>query len=106
MALTPVPLGPYTENEVPEPIIIRWLHTYADGSTDGLELHGQTSSWTVNAHIEKPSGAIVVRSVTILNPATLTTEFPNAADGMTNGEHGWLRMPWAAGDLDEISTPA
>lgn len=108
MALNIVPIGPYTQNEVPEALIIRWLRTHADGTTSGLPLFNQTPAWTVNAHIDKPSGAEVTRLCEILDPATLTTEFPDPGDqgtgGVTDGDDGWVRMTFAATDLDELTT--
>lgn len=105
MALNFVALGPYTENEVPESLLIRWLRTHADNTTSGLPLHGQTPAFTVEAHIEKPSGATVVRACEILDPATLSTEFPDPADQtvITDGDEGWIRMPFNAGDFDELT---
>lgn len=102
-------LGPYTQNEVPEALAIRWLRTHADGSETGLPLHDGTDPlFTITATIEKPSGATVERECVVLDPDTLTTTFPAAGDqgedGVTDGDDGWLRMPWADGDLDELTT--
>ncbi len=105
VALTFVALGPYTQGEIPEPLLIRVLETRRDDTTAGMQLFNQVPAWTATVFIDGPDGTPIVsgRAVTILDPGQLTTLYPN---DFTGAEDGWLRMNWANGDLDVLSSSA
>jgi hypothetical protein len=97
--LETVEFGPYTQNEIPEPLWVQVYETLRDGTTQPLTLYAQTPAWVASMTLVKPSGASTTRVIEILNPASLNTEEP---DSFTGPENGWLRIQWLATDFTEI----
>ena len=98
MELEIVEFGPYTVNEVPEPLYVRVHETLRDGSTKPMELHGQQPEWTARVSIQPPSGTVETRGAEIVDPQTLTTAEP---DNFQEAEEGWVRVDWDDGDFTE-----
>ena len=102
MELDTVIFGPYTKNEVPEPLYIRVYRSLRGGGTEPMKLHNQTPSWSAKIVLEPPGGlSPVQRSATIVDPQTLPSDEAGSFD---EAEDGWVRVDWASGDFSEEGT--
>jgi hypothetical protein len=97
VALTLVAYGPFTENEVPEALLIRVFKPLRAGGTAPLEIFAQTPAYTATVSIEDPLAAVVSRPAEIMDPADLPIDYP---DDFVGAEEGWVRIAWAPGDFD------
>ena len=96
MALTMVAYGPFTENEVPEALLVRVLKPLRAGGTAPLEIFDQTPPYVASVSIEDDQGNVTTREADIMDPADLITEYP---DDFVTLEEGWVRVAWDAADF-------
>jgi hypothetical protein len=102
VALTMVAYGPFTENEIPEALLIRVMKPLKAGGTAPLEIFNQTPAYTAQVSIEDPAGAAVVtRAAEIMDPADLPLDYP---DDFASSEEGWVRVVWQASDFTDVGT--
>lgn len=103
VALTFVAYGPFTENEIPEALLIKVMRPLRAGGTTPLELFDQTPAYSATVSIQPPTGLIEHRAAEIMDPADLLTQYP---DDFTELEDGWVRVTWEEGDFPADGTYA
>jgi hypothetical protein len=98
VALTLVAYGPFTENEVPEALLIRVMKPLRAGGTAPMSLFAQTPAYVATVAIKNPAAVIVTRTADILDPAQLTTLYP---DDFSASELGWIRVVFQPTDFND-----
>jgi hypothetical protein len=98
VTLTLVAYGPFTENEVPEALLIRVMKPLRAGGTAPMELFAQTPAYVASVSIENPAAVVVTRTCDILDPADLATLYP---DDFTGPEEGWVQVVFAPTDFND-----
>jgi hypothetical protein len=98
VALTLVAYGPFTENEVPEALLIRVMKPLRAGGTAPMSLFAQTPAYVATVAIKNPAAVIVTRTADILDPAQLTTLYP---DDFSASELGWVRVVFQPTDFND-----
>jgi hypothetical protein len=98
VALTLVAYGPFTENEVPEALLIRVMKPLRAGGTAPMSLFAQTPAYVATVAIKNPASVIVTRTADILDPATLPTLYP---DDFSASELGWVRVVFQPTDFND-----
>lgn len=97
VALTLVAYGPFTENEIPEALLVRVFKPLRAGGTAPLSIFNQSPPYTATVSIQPPSGPVFSRSCEIVDPADLPLDYP---DDFAAPEQGWVRVFWQDGDFD------
>jgi surface antigen len=98
VALTLVAYGPFTENEVPEALLVRVMKPLRAGGTAPMSLFNQTPAYAASVSIKNPASVIVTRTADILDPATLPTLYP---DDFSASELGWVRVVFQPTDFND-----
>lgn len=98
VTLTAVAYGPFTENEIPEALLVRVLRPLRAGGTIPLEIFNQSPAYTATVSIQPPSGTIEHREAEIVDPDDLPIDYP--AD-FSEAEEGWVRIAWEDGDFPD-----
>jgi hypothetical protein len=96
-----VAYGPFTENEIPEALLVRVMKPLKAGGTAPLEIFGQAPAFTAQVSIEDPGATVVTRAAEVMDPNDLPIDYP---DDFAAAEEGWVRVVWAAGDFDVEGT--
>lgn len=98
VALTTVAYGPFTENEVPEALLVRCFKPLRAGGSSPMDLFAQTPNWDATVSVLGPTGPASSRSAEVMDPADLTTDYP---DDFSGSEDGWVRVVWQDSDFTD-----
>jgi hypothetical protein len=101
MPLTTVAYGPFTENEIPEALLVRVMRPLRAGGTTPLVIYNQTPPYVASVSIEDPLGTVTTRAAEVMIPADLVTDYP---DDFDTSEEGWVRVTFLEGDFPTAGT--
>ena len=96
MPLTSVAYGPFTENEIPEALLVRVMRPLRAGGTAPLDIFNESPAYVATMSMQRPDATIDSRDAEIMDPTDLATEYP---DDFSSAEEGWVRIIWEEGDF-------